>query len=246
MSSRCTHPPPPLADHGRAQFYLGARRCLPLAVSVAAYGLVWGVLAGQAGVSLLQTGLMSALVFAGSAQFVALDMWQTSGASPPVLAILVATLVVNLRFFLMTAALHPMFVREGSRWPLLKAFLISDENWALTSAELSEGRGSVAFLLGGGVLTYLAWLTATLTGRLAGELLGDPARWALDFAFTATFLALLVAMWRGPGSLLPWTVASLAALAAHALLPGKWYIIIGGLLGSLAGAVRRPEEERPA
>lgn len=221
----------------RSQFLLGVRQCMPVAVSVAAYGLVWGVLAAQAGVSALQTGLMSALVFAGSAQFVALDMWKVSIDSPPLLAILVATLVVNLRYILMTAALHPMFVAEKTRWPLLKAFFISDENWALTTAEIAQGRGTVAYLMGGGAVTYLAWLASTLTGRLAGSLVGDPARWALDFAFTATFLALLVAMWRGPRSILPWAVAGGAALVTQALVPGKWYIVVGGLFGSVAGAL---------
>jgi predicted branched-subunit amino acid permease len=64
-----------------AQFLLGARTFVPLAISIAAYGVVWGVLAGQAGLSALEVFLMCGLVFAGASQFVALDMWD--GAALP-------------------------------------------------------------------------------------------------------------------------------------------------------------------
>jgi len=218
-----------------ASFQNGMRRSAPLALSVAAYGLVWGALAGQAGLGLAETGLMSGLVFAGAAQFVVLNLW-TATAALPLGAIAAATLIVNLRFVLMSASMLPLFEREHTRGRWAKAFLISDENWALTSAEQAQGRGSVGFLLGGGALVYLAWLASTVVGRIAGAAIGDPARWGLDFAFTATFLALLLGMWKGKASLMPWIVAAGTAVLAQALLPGKWFIVVGGLSGSLAGA----------
>ncbi|MCM5681820.1 AzlC family ABC transporter permease [Schlegelella sp. S2-27] len=237
---------PPLVPPG---FGLGMQRSAPLALGVAAYGLVWGALAGQAGLAPLETGLMSAAVFAGAAQFVALGFWQGGGAHAlPLWPIVVTTLIVNLRFVLMSASLYPMFEREAARRRWLTAFWISDENWALTSAELAQGRGSVGFLLGGGLLVYGAWLLSSVAGRLAGTWLGDPARFGLDFAFTASFLALLLGLWRGRPTLLPWAVAAITAVLAHAWLPGKWYIVVGGLCGSIAGAwapVRRVEKTPP-
>jgi 4-azaleucine resistance transporter AzlC len=220
----------------RHHFMLGARRCLPLAVSVAAYGVVWGVLARQAGLGLGDVALMSALVFAGSAQFVALDMWTASAAALPVGAIVVATLIVNLRFVLMTATLRRLFA--GMRWrralPML--FFVTDENWALTMGEAEDGYRTVPFLVGSGCVLYVVWLCSTVTGRLLGAAFADPARWGLDFAFTATFLALLIGMWRGRADLLPWLVAAATATAASVWLPGKWYILVGGLVGSFVGA----------
>ena len=71
------HAPAPNSSWTLDQFYAGARACIPVAISVSAYGVVWGVLAKQAGLSLLEVVLMSGLVFAGSAQFVALDLWTT-------------------------------------------------------------------------------------------------------------------------------------------------------------------------
>lgn len=226
-----------------SQFLRGARMFAPVAVSIAAYGLVWGVLAGQAGMSVGEVALMSALVFAGASQFVALDMW-TPGALP-VGAIVLAVAIVNLRMLLMTATLRPLASGVSRPRALLAMHFVADENWALTMSELAKGRGSLGFLLGSGVLSWAAWLTSTLTGRLLGSAIDDPARYGLDFAFTATFIALLLGMWRGKSDILPWTVAALAAITASRLLPGNWYIIIGGLLGSLAGAIASSRRDQP-
>ena len=116
-------------------------------------------------------------------------------------------------------------------------FVVSDEQWALTMGEMQKGRGSVAFLLGTGVTSWFAWMSSTVIGRLLGSVIDDPTRYGLDFAFTATFLALLLGMWKGKSDLIPWLVAALAAIVSARLIPGNWYIIIGGLLGSLAGAL---------
>ncbi len=209
---------------------------MPIGISGFAIGLVFGTLAGQAGLGAWEGALMSALVFSGAAQFVVLGLW----ASPlPVATIVLTTLVVGLRHLLMGAALGPAF----SKLPPLKAygsvFFMADENWALTMGELAKGRRDAAFLLGGGLLMFVAWTSSTLIGGLFGSAVEDPARWGLDFAFTAVFLALICGMWKGKADLLPWTVAAAVAVAAHHWLPGQWYILLGGLAGSLAGVVRR-------
>ncbi len=233
------HAPAPQA---RDQFWLGVRMFAPVAVSIAAYGLVWGVLAGQAGLSVLEVALMSALVFAGSSQFVVLDMW-TPG-SLPVASIVVATAIVNLRMLLMSATLRPL-LSPLPRWQALGAtFFVSDESWAVTMGELRKGRGSLAFFLGAGTLCWFAWLFATLVGRVLGAFIDDPTRYGLDFAFTATFLALLLGMWKGRGDLVPWIVAALAAIATSRLIEGNWYIIAGGLVGSFAGALAEQPKGR--
>lgn len=217
------------------QFLLGMRMFFPVAVSIAAYGLVWGVLAGQAGLSVLEVALMSGLVFAGASQFVALDMW--TPANLPVLSIVIATAIVNLRMLLMSATVRPLVKHLPLGQALPAMFVISDEQWAMTMAEIRRGRGSLAFLLGTGAASYLAWLPSTLIGRLAGAFIDDPAKYGLDFAFTATFVALLLGMWKGKADLIPWLVGAAAAIASARLIEGNWYIIIGGLIGSFAGAL---------
>src|SRR5215472_14526345 len=96
----------------RAAFTAGALRCAPVALGVLAYGLVFGALAQQAGLSFAETAFMSAIVYSGSAQFVALGLWTLP---PPVLALAVATLLVNFRFFLIAAPLGRVLPRHRRR-----------------------------------------------------------------------------------------------------------------------------------
>jgi predicted branched-subunit amino acid permease len=105
-------------------------------------------------------------------------------------------------------------------------------------AEFAQGRTDAAFLLGSGLLLYVAWLSSTLLGRALGSIVQDPARFGLDFAFTAVFLSLLVGLWKSKADLLPWIVAAIVAVITARLLPDKWYILCGALAGSLVGVVR--------
>ena len=219
------------------QFYAGALACIPVVISVGAYGLVWGVLARGTGMSALDVLLMSGLVFTGSAQFVALDLWTATPASLPIGPLIIAALIINLRYLLLTATLRPLYAGRTVGWGAARMFFVSDENWAITMLEIKRGGGSLAFLLGGGVLTYACWLATTLAGHLIGSVIDDPTRYGLDFAFTATFLALLLGLWKGKADLLPWIVAALSAIVAARFIEGSWYILVGGILGSLAGAI---------
>ena len=224
------------------QFFLGIRLFVPVAISIAAYGLVWGVLARQAGLSELEVVLMSSLVFAGASQFVAIDLWVPD--APPILAIVVAVGIINLRLLLMSATLRPL-MRDTPRWrAALIMFFVADEQWAMTMAEMNKGRGSVAFLLGVGMFSWLSWTASTITGRLLGSVIADPTTYGLDFAFTATFLALLLGMWRGRGDLVPWAIGALVAILTVKFVPGQWYVITGGLSGSLAGALAETARSR--
>ncbi len=118
------------------------------------------------------------------------------------------------------------------------AFFLTDESWALA---LREGPGSALdgpFLLGSGLPLFASWVLATATGHLAGAGVRDPARWGLDFAFPALVVAILAGLWCGRATLVPWGVAALVSLAAFVWLPGPWYVLLGGLAGTLVAVVR--------
>lgn len=212
---------------------VGARQSIPLALSVFAYGTVFGVLARQTGMSLVEAITMSGVVFAGSAQLIVLDLW---AAPLPILTIVLTTLVVNLRHLLMGAALRPWFSQLSAPQAYISAFFMGDENWALTMREFAAGRNNGAGLLGSGLALFIAWFGATATGYVMGTTVRNPAQLGLDLAFPAVFVALLAGMWRGKSDLWPWAVAAGVAVLAAQWLPGKWYILLGGLAGSVIGA----------
>jgi len=240
--------PPPVtgSSSGGSSFtlrgaLLGANRALPLALAGLTEGIAFGVLARQAGMSLGETLAMSSLVYAGTAQFVALGLWV---APLPIVALAATTLLVNARNLLMGATLAPWIRQFSPLQRYASAFFLSDETWALALRERAQGAQDEldgAFLLGSGLPLFAAWVLTTATGYLVGAGLPDPARWGLDFAFPALVVALLAGLWRGRATLAPWAVAALVALMASIWLPGNWYILLGGLAGASVGALRHAD-----
>ncbi|ELY71386.1 AzlC family ABC transporter permease [Natrinema versiforme] len=216
--------------------------CLPIALGVASYGVVFGVLATQAGLSAAEATLMSATVLAGAAQLIAVELW----ADPvPVAAVLLTTLLVNLRYVVMGAALRPWFEDLSARAAYGSAFFTADENWALTMRELTDGGRRGAYLLGSGLAIWVCWIGATVVGATAGSGIGDPARYGLDFVFAAVFVAIAAGLWEGPKTRRPWAVAAVTAAASAHLLPGRWYVLVGAGVGCLVGvaALEEPAEQ---
>jgi 4-azaleucine resistance transporter AzlC len=216
----------------------GARRAVPIGLSGIAEGLVLGVLAGRAGLTVVEVLLMSSLVFAGSSQFVAISMW----VNPiPVIAIVATTLLVNLRHVLMGLTLRPWYAKLPVPLALGTSFFMTDESWALTTIETERKPFDAAFMLGAGLVVFVTWVGSTVLGRITGAVIHDPTALGLDFAFVAVFLALLVSLARGkrPLAILPWGVAGLIAIASHRLLPGNWYVLLGAISGGLLAVVLR-------
>jgi len=216
----------------------GARRALPIGLSAIPFGLVLGVLAGRAGLTVVEVLLMSSLVFAGSSQLVAISMW----ANPiPVIAIVASTLLVNLRHILMGLTLRPWYAKLPAPLAFGTYFFMTDESWALTTVETERKPFDAAFMLGAGLVDFVTWVGSTVVGRIAGAVIPDPTAWGLDFAFVAVFLVLLVSLAKGkpPLAIVPWGVAALIAVAAHRLLPGNWYVLLGAISGAVAGVVLR-------
>lgn len=215
--------------------YAGARGILPIAISDVMFMLIVGVLARQAGLTLAETILLHALVYAGTAQLAALAMWVTP---LPVVAILVSTAIINSRYLLMGASIHPWLARLPAPKVYGLLFFLTDETWALTQNEFDAGKNDVGFLFGSGVFSWLLGFIGVAVGYSAGALINDPAEWGLDFLFTAVLLCMLVSLWKGKTTLMPWLVAGAVAIVASRLLPGNLYIVIGALAGSLMGAYR--------
>lgn len=213
----------------------GARAVLPIVPGAIAFGLVYGFLAGERGLSVLEIGLMSMLVFAGASQFLALELW---GHPLPLAGLVLGVLVINLRHMLMGPALLPWLAHVRPVQVYTSLFFMTDESWGVSVAEQRRGGRDAAFLLGAGLGLYGFWVLATVLGRAAGDLSYLVERWGLDYLTTAFFVALLAGFWRGRGDALPWAVAAGIAITAKWWLPGTWYIVLGAVAGSLIGAWR--------
>jgi len=216
-----------------AQFRAGLVATLPLAPGVLAFALVYGLTARQVGLSPGQAWLMSLTVFAGAAQFSALQVWATAHAG----VIILISLIVNLRYLLMSASIAPYL--RGLPWHLkaFAAFTLSDESYALAMARYTAGHGSFAYLIGANLGLYLEWAVGSLSGALLGAALPDLSLYRLDLIFPLAFLGLLVPLINDRGTLAVALVAGVLAWGGAAWLPGKWYILVAGLGAGTVGTV---------
>ena len=212
----------------RREFLEGNRTILPLVLAALPIGFVFGTVAAGNGLSPLETALMSALVFAGGSQFVAMDLW-THPASWTALGF--AALLVNLRHVLMGASLQRS-LGLFKPWQSIPALLVmADEIWAMAEARARRQQMTPAFYLGLALPFYLGWVLASLGGSMLGTLLGDVAVYGLDFAFPAVFIVLLMGFWKGTETGLVLAASAIASLTVHSLVPGAWYIAAGALAG---------------
>lgn len=223
-----------------SQIQKGFLANLPIAASVGAYGSVLGVLASQKNVSWPELLVMNLTIFAGSAQFVMIDMWRDT---LPVMEIILAVMVINLRYLLIGASLNPLFQNSSMLRKAVIMHFVADENWAVTMTEQRKGTATVFFLLGGGLCIFLVWCLGTLFGHQMGAFVQHPEHWAFDFAFTAVFTAFAVNLWQGKTDILPWLGAAVLAVLSEKYLPGKWYIVIGGIGGALLQLIKTSEAE---
>jgi 4-azaleucine resistance transporter AzlC len=186
------------------------RAALAVAATVWFFGASFGLVARTAGMGVLAPLVMSATTFAGSAQFAVTSILDAAGGA---VAAIAAAVLLNARYAPISISVAPLF--RGPRLKrLLESQMIVDESWALASR--GDGRFDRRILLGAGLLLYLAWLSGTAVGALAGDALGDPKSLGLDGAFPALFLALLAPLLRAPGAL---PAALLGGAIALALIP---------------------------
>lgn len=211
---------------------------IPIGISVAVFGSVCGVMSSQAGVEFYEMILMNIFIFAGSSQLVMVQMWNYQ---LDIVGLVLAALMMNLRYFLIGATLHSLFAKSSSKEKKLYMHLVADENWAITMQRVKQEAISPLFLFGGGICLALIWNASTSAGYVLGSFIQNPQKYALDFTFISIFAALTFKMYQGKGNLLPWFIAAAVSVLVEYFIPGKFYIIFGALTGSFCAVFLQRE-----
>lgn len=219
----------------RAAIRAGMRQSFPLQIAIVPFALVCGIVAQGQGLSLLEATLMSAVCYAGSAQLLALGHWTVPA---PLIAATLATFVVNLRMALMGPVLGPWLDRLRG-WRLwLSLFVMADQNWAMSVAEMQAGRWDAGYLFGSGATMWAFWTAGTAAGHVMGASMRPAAGHPLFFAALAVFVAIVAAMWRGKRDFWPWLVAAIVSYIMSRLVDSTLYIIVGAVAGACTGVVQ--------
>jgi predicted branched-subunit amino acid permease len=209
----------------------------PVIVSLFATGLVFGTLAAQKGFSLLDALAMSGLVYGGLVQVVTLQSWPHEFTVATLLTLMLVTLTVNLRLFLMSITFRPWFATlpAWQAYPIL--FFITDVGWLRAMRYRAEGGSDVGFFLGGGLFLYVVWLVSTAAGVIFSNWMTNPRAFGIDLLLPIFFATLLIPAWRGSRRAVPWLIAGLVAVVVQRLAAGYWYIIAGAVCGALSAGV---------
>jgi 4-azaleucine resistance transporter AzlC len=225
--------------HSRsAEFWGGVRAQLPILLGVSPFGMIYGILAIDAGLPVAVALGMSMIVFAGSSQFIAAELFATG--TPGVIVVL-TTFVVNLRHMLYSASLAPYLKHLSRAWKYAIAFLLTDEAYAVAITHYEQPGDPPArltykhwYTLGAGLTLWTAWQGSTAIGVLLGA--SVPESWALDFTLALTFIALVMPALKDRPAIVAALSAGVTAMAAHDL-PYNLGLIVAVLAGIGAGLV---------
>ena len=210
----------------------GLQAELPLLFGVFPFGLIYGALALNSGLTPAEAQIMSSIVFAGSAQFIAAQLFHVSA---PGFVIVLTIAVVNLRHMLYSASLAPYVSSLSMRWKVLLSYLLTDEAYAPTIINYEHERltpYSHWFYLAAGFTLWFTWQVSTALGIFLGSAI--PASWPLAFALPLTFIAMVVPSLKTRPEVAAALSAGITALLAYSL-PYRLGLILAAFAGIAIG-----------
>ena len=178
-------------NHSLSEFTAGARDTAPLVLAAIPFGMLYGALAAAGDLSVWTTMAMSLFVFAGSSQFVAVNMIL---AATPVIMIVVATFFVNLRHLMYSANLLPHTKNLPMKTRVAMAFWLTDETFAAVSNKIATPHSQEIlppYYFGSALFMYSNWQLCSLLGFYLGQSLDDPLSWGLDIAMVVAFIGVI-------------------------------------------------------
>jgi len=218
------------------EFSGGAAGAVPLLLGTAPFGLIYGALAVASGLSNAGAMALSLLVFAGSAQFIAVGL---IAAGAPSFIIIFTTLVVNLRHMLYSATLLPYLKVLPQWWRIPLSFWLTDEAFAVSIVRYRQDDDSPLkhwYQLGASLAMYINWQIWCALGLLLGSRIPDAGAWGLDFAMPVTFIGMTIPFVRNRSSLFCVISAGVVSLMTG-FLPFKLGLIVAALVGVAAGLI---------
>jgi 4-azaleucine resistance transporter AzlC len=207
---------------------------LPVIMGYIPVGFAYGVLGVNAGISTLNTILMSIIVFAGSAQLMATGFF-AQGLNP--FSIIITTFIVNLRHLLMSASLST----HMKNWKKIEVagfcFELTDETFAVHSMRFNNGDNSALSAMTINIICQISWIVGTIMGALAGNLISDIKPFALDYALPAMFIALLILQIHNRKHIIVAIVGAVISIFLWKIGITQWNVIIATVIGATLGAV---------
>ncbi len=224
-----------LMPESKSAFWCGFRDCSPFILVVAPFGLLFGAIATEAGLNLLETMTMTVLVIAGAAQFTALALLEDQA---PTIIVIIAALAVNLRMAMYSAALVPHLGKLPLGTRAIACYFMVDQTFAVSIKKYEQQptwpiSRKVAYFFGCAASICPFWYSFTLLGALVGQSI--PEEFSLDFAIPICFIAITAPMMRSLPHLVAAMVSVLVALLL-AWMPYNLWLLVAAIVAMMAGA----------
>ncbi|MBU5595363.1 AzlC family ABC transporter permease [Amphibacillus sp. MSJ-3] len=174
-----------------SQLKRGIKAGIPIMLGYFPIAITYGVLASQAGLSILELTSMSALVYGGASQFMATNMLLLHMGA---LEIIIATFVLNFRHFVMGLSFMHRLQHVPLKWRVGLSMLITDETFSVTTVEkeVAKEPSGHLFYFGLFVSSYSSWLIGSFIGGFVGDIIPEAISQSFGIALYAMFIALLV------------------------------------------------------
>lgn len=160
---------------------------LPIVIGYIPVAMAFGILSKTIGISIVDSLLFSVFVFAGASQFMALNLLHFGTG---IGEIILTTLLVNFRHFLMSASFATRITKDMKRWIPFIAFGITDEIFSVAS--FTKEQITKEFMIALQLASYLSWIFGTAFGYLVGQVLPNTIKSSMGIALYAMFAAILI------------------------------------------------------
>lgn len=232
-------PEPHAVQNKDDSFLQGVKDCLPTLLGYLSIGFAAGVVEKTAGLSIAEIILISTLLYAGSAQFIAAGMIAAGNAGA---GIILTILLVNLRHLLLSAALSPYFRHLSPLKNMLIGALLTDEIFGVAIQQSAKRQAiDERWMHGLNVTAYLNWILANIAGAYLGQWIASPEALGLDFALPAMFIGLLVLTIASRSKykldIIVALIAALVAVGASMLWSASIGVILATIIASTLGMV---------
>ena len=222
----------------RSDFVKGLRDSLPIVAAAAPFGMLFGALAIDNGMTVFEAVMMSAIVFAGASQMVGLELF---GSHVAPWIIILSVFAVNFRHVLYSAALGRRLGTLPGWQKAIAFFFLTDPQYAASEARADRKLPlTMPWYLGMALPVYLLWIFEAWIGALFGSLISNPEALGIDFLLPIYFLALVLGFRARPGWMPVVIASALGSIAAFYTVGSPWHVSLGALAGVVVAMLLPP------
>ena len=216
-------------------FFKGVKDTSPLMIPVVPFGIIFGVLAIDLGLSPIMTIAMSIIIFGGASQIIFLQLFSAGASS---LVILSSVGAVNSRHLLYGTVLSEHLSDLNLTRKIIVSYFLVDQAFAVSNHHFKKNKkdkDKYFHLIGGGLNCWTIWQITTIIGIYLGSII--PEKLGLSFAIPLTFLALLVDDFRKFINIIIILVSGSIATLGYEIIPFKAYVIVSAFVSLLIAFV---------